>query len=450
MAAVHRYEGTVNQVLGDGIMALWRPARPRRSCSPRLQAAWAMQTAIRHYSARRCAAPMGLGCRSVSASIAGKWWRGPLAMTCTWTIHTDDASGRPHGTASESRQYAAHGGDAPAWWRLVQVTLLGPVPVKGSTRRSRSASFRGASARPASRRGGRGLTRFVGRDRSWPPCARRSTELERPWPGGGAHREAGVGKSRLVYEFRPRPSHAGLAGAGKCVGVVWQSHPVLPGHGPAATLLPRGRRGRGAHRPRQGHGAGLDPGRDAPGSDPRAARAAGRPSGGQSVPDARSPAAARTLEALTRSSCCARARCSPCSWSVKTCTGSIPRRRRRRPPGRQRANGPSAAPGQLPSGVSLHGWSSKTAYTQLRLDPLSPVSADVLLQALLGDDPSLLVPLKQLLIARTAGNPFFLEERAYAPWWRPGCWWGARRSPGAGAADHSGASDGASGPGSAH
>ena len=24
MDAVHRYEGTVNQVLGDGIMALWR------------------------------------------------------------------------------------------------------------------------------------------------------------------------------------------------------------------------------------------------------------------------------------------------------------------------------------------------------------------------------------------------------------------------------------------
>jgi tetratricopeptide (TPR) repeat protein len=56
-----------------------------------------------------------------------------------------------------------------------------------------------------------------------------------------------------------------------------------------------------------------------------------------------------------------------------------------------------------------HGWGSKTSYTQLRLDPLPPVSADELLQALLGDDPSL-AALKQLLIARTAGNPFFLEE----------------------------------------
>jgi tetratricopeptide (TPR) repeat protein len=56
-----------------------------------------------------------------------------------------------------------------------------------------------------------------------------------------------------------------------------------------------------------------------------------------------------------------------------------------------------------------HGWGSKTYYTQLRLDPLPPVSAHELLHALLGDDPSL-ASLTQLLIARTEGNPFFLEE----------------------------------------
>ena len=56
-----------------------------------------------------------------------------------------------------------------------------------------------------------------------------------------------------------------------------------------------------------------------------------------------------------------------------------------------------------------HGWGSKTYYAQLRLDPLPPASADALLQALLGDDPGL-EALKPLLIARTAGNPFFLEE----------------------------------------
>jgi tetratricopeptide (TPR) repeat protein len=62
-----------------------------------------------------------------------------------------------------------------------------------------------------------------------------------------------------------------------------------------------------------------------------------------------------------------------------------------------------------------HSWGSKTYYTQLRLDPLPPESAHELLQALVGDDGgaagrSPLEDLKHLLIARTEGNPFFLEE----------------------------------------
>jgi predicted ATPase len=58
-----------------------------------------------------------------------------------------------------------------------------------------------------------------------------------------------------------------------------------------------------------------------------------------------------------------------------------------------------------------HRWGRKTYYTQLRLDPLPPESAAELLRALLGDDPSL-QPLTRLLIERTEGNPFFLEESA--------------------------------------
>src|SRR5262249_8703200 len=56
-----------------------------------------------------------------------------------------------------------------------------------------------------------------------------------------------------------------------------------------------------------------------------------------------------------------------------------------------------------------HGRARKTYYRSLRLDPLPPESAEALLQALLGDDTSL-APLKQLLVQRTEGNPFFLEE----------------------------------------
>src|SRR5262249_54128637 len=56
-----------------------------------------------------------------------------------------------------------------------------------------------------------------------------------------------------------------------------------------------------------------------------------------------------------------------------------------------------------------HAWHRKTYYRELRLDPLPPESAEALLQALLGDDDTL-QPLKRLLIERTEGNPFFLEE----------------------------------------
>jgi tetratricopeptide (TPR) repeat protein len=56
-----------------------------------------------------------------------------------------------------------------------------------------------------------------------------------------------------------------------------------------------------------------------------------------------------------------------------------------------------------------HSWASKTFYSQVRLDPLVPESAEELLHSLLGNDPSL-QGLKQHLIARTEGNPFYLEE----------------------------------------
>ena len=60
-----------------------------------------------------------------------------------------------------------------------------------------------------------------------------------------------------------------------------------------------------------------------------------------------------------------------------------------------------------------HGWGSNTYYTQLRLDALRPESAEALLGALLGPDAGL-EPLTRLLIARTEGNPFFLEESVRA------------------------------------
>ena len=60
-----------------------------------------------------------------------------------------------------------------------------------------------------------------------------------------------------------------------------------------------------------------------------------------------------------------------------------------------------------------HDWGNKTSYTQLRLEPLGEESADEMLSALLGDSAEV-APLKQMIIATTAGNPFFVEETIQA------------------------------------
>jgi len=56
-----------------------------------------------------------------------------------------------------------------------------------------------------------------------------------------------------------------------------------------------------------------------------------------------------------------------------------------------------------------HEWGHKTYYTQLRLDPLGKDSADEMLTALLGDGAEIAL-LKRLIIEKTEGNPFFMEE----------------------------------------
>jgi class 3 adenylate cyclase len=56
-----------------------------------------------------------------------------------------------------------------------------------------------------------------------------------------------------------------------------------------------------------------------------------------------------------------------------------------------------------------HEWASKTYYSQLRLDPLGKGSASEMLAALVGDNPEVQA-LNRLIIDKTEGNPFFIEE----------------------------------------
>jgi class 3 adenylate cyclase/tetratricopeptide (TPR) repeat protein len=54
-------------------------------------------------------------------------------------------------------------------------------------------------------------------------------------------------------------------------------------------------------------------------------------------------------------------------------------------------------------------WDTRSYYRQMRLAPLQRASIDGLLEALVGSDPTLLA-VRKLLIERAEGNPFFLEE----------------------------------------
>ena len=60
-----------------------------------------------------------------------------------------------------------------------------------------------------------------------------------------------------------------------------------------------------------------------------------------------------------------------------------------------------------------HQRGSRTYYTRLRLDPLGKESADEMLSALLGDGSGL-DELRRVIIQRTEGNPFFMEETVQA------------------------------------
>ncbi len=415
MDAVHRYAGTVNKILGDGIMALFGAPLAHEDHAVRAcYAALAMQEATRR-AAEQARAQFG-----VEPQIRVGLNSGEVVVRAIGNdLSMDyDAIGPTTHLAGRMEQLAV-----PGTIRLTQNTLhlaegfvkvkpLGPVPVKGlkspvevyelEDAMSTRTRFQAAVAR--------GLTRFVGRNTEMEALGRtRDRAAQSHGQVFSVVGEAGVGKSRLYYEFTR--SHRTkdmliLENRSASYGKSSSYFPVIDLLKNYFGILDRD----DARRVREkitGKLLTLDEGlrsalpallalHDAPLEDP--------------AWDALEPSQRRqrTLDAV-RALLLRESRLQPLvvifedlHWIDSESQAFL-----------------DSFVESLPTAPILllinyrpeyrHGWGSKTYYTQHRIDPLEPESATELLDGLLGENRELAL-LKRMLVARTEGNPFFVEE----------------------------------------
>src|SRR6266853_4601728 len=168
MEAVHRYEGTVNQVMGDGIMALFGAPLAHEDHAVRAcYAALAMQDAVGRY-AEEVRRAQGLAVQMRVGLNAGE----VVVRTIGNDLHMDySAVGQTTHLAARMEQLATPGSirltaeTLRLAEGLMQVTALGPVPVRGLADPVEVFELVGASTlwRRFQATATRGLTRFVGR-----------------------------------------------------------------------------------------------------------------------------------------------------------------------------------------------------------------------------------------------------------------------------------------------
>ncbi len=207
MEAVHRYEGTVNQVMGDGIMALFGAPLAHEDHAVRAcYAALNLQQSVRRYADevhRREGVPIQIRIGLNSGDVIVRSISSDLHMDYTAVGHTTHLAARMEQMAGPGSILVS-----ASTMRLAESYVaakpLGPRPVKGldtfvevyeiTAARAVRLRFHSAVAR--------GLTPFVGRGQE---LARLEEALAQAAGGDGqvvaVVGEPGVGKSRLYWEF---------------------------------------------------------------------------------------------------------------------------------------------------------------------------------------------------------------------------------------------------------
>ena len=415
MEAVHRFEGTVNQVMGDGIMALFGAPLAHEDHAVRgCYAALRMQESVTRYAAdvqRRLGVPVMIRVGLNSGEVIVRSISTDLRMDYT-------AVGQTTHLAARMEQMAMPGSIlvtptvAALAKGFVELRPLGPVQIKGVPQPISVHELRAAVGvrTRLQARAERDLTRFVGR----------RTELqlleearERTVAGRGQIvglvGEPGVGKSRLVWELvRSRPFRdwrileSGAISYGKAtpylpiVAMLRRYFDIEPGDDPPRVREKVSAKVTGLDRTLASALPPILSLFDVPVDDP------------EWVTIDAGQRRQRTVDAVRRV-LIRESQAQPVlivledlHWIDSSSQTVL-----------------DALVESLPAAHMLvvvnyrpeyeHAWGSRTYYCQIRIDPLPATSADELLGAILGDDREL-IALKSLLVERTEGNPFFLEE----------------------------------------
>jgi len=412
--AVRRYEGYVVQSTGDGIFALFgAPAAYEDHPQRALYAALQMQQQLCEHEQHRPApleARIGVNTGEVvvrSVETGGKIEYTPIGHTTNLASRLQTLAPPGSIAVSEYTRNLCEG--------YFELRALGPMAARGISEAVSVYEVTGLgslrthfelSAR-------RGLTKFVGRESELEQM-RRALELAMGGQGQmvAVVAEAGTGKSRLYYEFK-----ATLPVECKVLEAYSVSHGKASAWLPVLELLRKyfgiadGDDAAARHEKVSTVLAALDPALQdtlpylfgllgiVAGADPLA----------QMDPQIKKQ---RTLEAIKRTVVCESLKqpliviFEDLHWIDEQTQALLD------------LLADSIASARVLLLVNYrpeyrHEWGNKSHYVQIGLKPLGHESADELLTALL-EDAVELQPLKRLIIERTGGNPFFIEEMVQA------------------------------------